>query len=91
MPLHVQAQGSAGGGANDLEEQGRPVLDHINRERAVAGQSPAVKLTVPLLKEHLRGKLLSGVPWRAGAKKREELIADFRWGRSVYMCCVSMQ
>ena len=54
------------------------MLEAINRERAHVGRSPAGKLTVPLLKEHLRGKLFSGAPVRTGTKRRDELIGAFR-------------
>jgi hypothetical protein len=33
---------------------------------------------VPILKQHLKGKLIHGQEWRAGSKKREDLIKDFR-------------
>lgn len=55
-----------------------PVLMAINHERAGQGCSPVVKLTVPVLKAHLRGKTVAGSEWRMGAKKREDLIEDYR-------------
>ena len=33
---------------------------------------------VPLLKAHLRGKVVRGEEWRPGSKKREALLQDFR-------------
>ncbi len=55
-----------------------PVLMAINAARRKAGQPQAARLTVPLLKEHLRGKVIGGVEWRPGSKKRDDLVADFR-------------
>jgi hypothetical protein len=31
--------------------------------------------------EHLKGKTVGRQPWRAGSKKRDELIADYRCAR----------
>lgn len=42
--------------------------------------APALPLQVPILKQHLKGKLIGGQEWRAGSKKRDDLIADFRCG-----------
>lgn len=80
MSPSAQARGSAGQapGTRDLEQGEEQVLEAINRERTGAGRSPAGKLTVPLLKEHLRGKVLGGAAVRPGAKKRDELIGAFR-------------
>ena len=35
-------------------------------------------LQVPILKAHLKGKWIGGWEWRAGNKKRSELISDYR-------------
>lgn len=74
VPLQAQSQqtGDAEGA------QARPVVQAINRERSQQGRSPVERLTVPLLKEHLRGKTCGGNPWKPGAKKRSELISDYR-------------
>ena len=37
-----------------------------------------VAVQVPILKAHLRGKWIGGQEWRAGNKKRSELISDYR-------------
>jgi len=55
-----------------------PVLMDINDDRTRQGLSPVVKLTVPVLKKHLKGKLIYGTEWRMGNKKREDLIEDYR-------------
>ena len=55
-----------------------PVLMDINHERSRQGLTPVVKLTVPVLKAHLRGKTVRGGKWTMGAKKREDLIEDYR-------------
>lgn len=55
-----------------------PVLMAVNAERCRTGAQPLSKLTVPVLKAHLKGKLISGQEWRAGSKKRSELIKDYR-------------
>lgn len=72
--------------AEDLDDELRtsrnvletPVLMDINQERTLQGSSPVVRLTVPVLKSHLRGKRVHGQEWRMGTKKREELIEDYR-------------
>ncbi|KAK9792731.1 hypothetical protein WJX73_010908 [Symbiochloris irregularis] len=58
------------------EEQA--ILEAINRERTQEGRGVAPKLTVPLLKEHLRGKLVAGAPMRTAQKRRDELIGAYR-------------
>lgn len=55
-----------------------PVLMAINVERNQQGLDPAHKLTVQLLKAHLKGKLIAGQEWKAGSKKREDLMFDYR-------------
>ena len=35
-------------------------------------------MQVPILKAHLKGKWIGGEEWRAGCKKRSELISDYR-------------
>lgn len=55
-----------------------PVIMAVNAERCRAGEQPVSKLTVPVLKAHLKGKLIGGQEWRAGNKKRSELITDYR-------------
>ncbi|GAB4822357.1 hypothetical protein N2152v2_009403 [Parachlorella kessleri] len=67
---------SSTGAAACPEEQ--PVLNYINDDRAKAGEDPITKLTVPILKHYLKGKLIRGQEWRAGSKKREDLVKDFR-------------
>ena len=71
----VQDFGKAQPVRGDLDH---PVLMGINHERSKEGLSPIVKLTVPVLKQHLRGKTVNGRAWRAGSKKREELLEDYR-------------
>lgn len=51
----------------------------INHDRSKEGLSPVVKLTVPVLKTHLRGKSIHGTEWKMGNKKREDLIEDYRY------------
>lgn len=55
-----------------------PVLMAINVERTQQGLDSAHKLTVQLLKAHLRGKMIGGQEWRAGNKKKEDLMYDYR-------------
>lgn len=55
-----------------------PVLMAINVERTQQGLDPAHKLTVQLLKAHLKGKLIGGQEWKAGSKKKEDLMYDYR-------------
>ena len=55
-----------------------PILMDINHDRSKEGLSPIVKLTVPVLKTHLRGKSIHGNEWKMGSKKREDLIEDYR-------------
>ena len=62
--------------ARRVEE--KPVLMAINAERARAGQAEVTRLTVDVLKQHLRGRVIRGAEWRAGNKKRAELVADCR-------------
>ncbi|KAK9846882.1 hypothetical protein WJX84_000810 [Apatococcus fuscideae] len=56
----------------------RPVLDAVNAERVSLGREPVSRLTVALLREHLRGKLVGGSDWRPGTKKRDALVQDYR-------------
>ena len=56
----------------------RPVLDAVNAERMSLGTQPVRRLTVPLLKVHLWGKLIGGSEWRQGTKKRDALVQDYR-------------
>ncbi|KAL4427717.1 hypothetical protein ABPG75_001806 [Micractinium tetrahymenae] len=58
------------------EEQ--PVLNHLNEQLRKAGKEPVARPTVPLMKAALKDKLINGQRWRAGSKKREELIRDYR-------------
>ena len=37
-----------------------------------------MSVQVPILKAHLKGKWIGGQEWRAGNKKRSELISDYR-------------
>ena len=55
-----------------------PILMDINHDRSKEGLSPIVKLTVPVLRTHLRGKSINGTEWKMGSKKREDLIEDYR-------------
>ena len=55
-----------------------PVLMAINVERTQQGLDTAHKLTVQLLKAHLKGKLIGGQEWKAGNKKKEDLMYDYR-------------
>lgn len=55
-----------------------PVLMAINVERTQQGLDTAHKLTVQLLKAHLRGKVIGGQEWKAGNKKKEDLMYDYR-------------
>lgn len=55
-----------------------PILMDINHDRSREGLSPVVKLTVPVLKTHLKGKSIAGSEWKMGNKKREDLIEDYR-------------
>ena len=57
----------------------QPVLDAVNAERMSLGTQPVMRLTVPLLKVHLRGKLIGGCEWRQGTKKRDALVQDYRY------------
>ena len=50
----------------------------VNVERKKQGLEPAQKLTVQLLKTHLRGKLIRGQEWKAGNKKKDDLVSDYR-------------
>ncbi|KAK9835062.1 hypothetical protein WJX81_008045 [Elliptochloris bilobata] len=68
-----------------------PVLMAINAARRRAGQPAAARLTVPLLKEHLRGKVIGGVEWRPGSKKRDDLVADFRGSMGLRSAASTMQ
>jgi len=54
------------------------VLMAINVERTQQGLDTAHKLTVQLLKAHLKGKVIGGQEWKAGNKKREDLMYDYR-------------
>ena len=60
-----------------------PILMDINHDRSKEGLSPIVKLTVPVLKTHLRGKSINGSEWKMGSKKREDLIEDYRSASSL--------
>ena len=55
-----------------------PVLMAINMERHRAGLAPVGKLTVPLLREHMRGKTIGKGAYRPGQKTRDVLIQDYR-------------
>ena len=50
----------------------------INVERSQQGLDLAHKLTVQLLKAHLKGKFIGGQEWKAGNKKKEDLTYDYR-------------
>ena len=56
----------------------------INVERKKQGLESAPKLTVQLLKTHLRGKLIRGQEWKAGNKKKDDLVSDYR-------CCLGRE
>ncbi|KAF8064520.1 KIN4A [Scenedesmus sp. PABB004] len=56
----------------------RPVLDDINARRSAAGLPTVDKLTIRLLKEAMTGQEVDGRPWAAGAKTKDNLIADYR-------------
>ena len=66
--------------ADALEQDvlGAPVLMAVNVERKKQGLEAAPKLTVQLLKTHLRGKLICGQEWKAGNKKKDDLVSDYR-------------
>lgn len=66
-------------GASSAALEG-PVLMAINVERTQQGLDSAHKLTVQLLKAHLRGKIIGGQEWKAGNKKKEDLMYDYRYG-----------
>lgn len=51
----------------------------INVERTQHGLDTAHKLTVQLLKAHLKGKVIGGQEWKAGNKKKEDLMYDYRY------------
>lgn len=51
----------------------------VNAERRAAGLLPIDRLTVQLLKTHLKGKVIKGAEWKAGVKKKDDLVADYRW------------
>eukprot|EP00887_Chlorella_sp_A99_P003111 scaffold9.g3111.t1 len=70
------ARRCSGGGSLPPEEA--PVLQDVNAERARAGLPPISKLTVSVLRQHLRGKVVDGRSWVAGKKKRGELVRDCR-------------
>ena len=40
-------------------------------------------MQVPVLKAHLKGKWIGGQEWRAGYKKRSELISDYRSAQDI--------
>lgn len=62
-----------------LPLQELPVLEDINKKRAAAGEEPATRLTVKLLKDNLAGSTgPDGKIWRAGNKTREQLLRDYR-------------
>ena len=42
-------------------------------------------MQVPILKAHLKGKWIGGQEWRAGNKKRSELISDYRYTAAAYV------
>ena len=51
-------------------------------------------MQVPILKAHLKGKWICGQEWRAGNKKRSELISDYRCIAAAYVgsaciCCLA--
>ncbi|WIA39358.1 hypothetical protein OEZ86_005467 [Tetradesmus obliquus] len=56
----------------------RPVLEDINSRRASAGLAAVDKLTIQLLKEAMTGQEIDGRIWTAGAKTKDNLIADYR-------------
>ena len=66
-------------GASSAALEG-PVLMAINVERTQQSLDSAHKLTVQLLKAHLRGKIIRGQEWKAGSKKKEDLMCDYRYG-----------
>lgn len=51
---------------------------HLNAGRAAAGEPPLPRVTVPALRAALKGRVVGGQEWRAGAKKRRELLEDYR-------------
>jgi hypothetical protein len=62
------------------------------RQREVPKPGPCMQ--VPILKAHLKGKWIGGQEWRAGNKKRSELISDYRCFASANigsacMCCLA--
>jgi len=54
----------------------RAVLKAINIERSVSGQNEVDRLTVPVLKEYLKGQVIDGVAWKAGQKTKAQLLDD---------------
>eukprot|EP00878_Enallax_costatus_P034533 GHUV01038295.1.p1 GENE.GHUV01038295.1~~GHUV01038295.1.p1 ORF type:complete len:255 (+),score=56.09 GHUV01038295.1:261-1025(+) len=57
----------------------KPVLEDINIQRAGQGLPAVDKLTIQVLKDCMTGKELDGKLWVAGAKTRDNLIAEYRW------------
>ena len=52
-------------------------LEHLNAARAIRGKPPASKLTIPELRAALEGTRVRGQEWKAGNKKRKEMLQDY--------------
>ena len=74
----LEAQGMTDDERAMQEDWERPVLNAVNAERVSLGREPVLRLTVALLREHLRSKLINGSKWRPGTRKRDALVQDYR-------------
>lgn len=45
-------------------------------------------LLLQLLKEAMTGQEIDGRIWTAGAKTKDNLIADYRWAKGLHCCRV---
>ena len=52
-------------------------LEHLNATRASRGEPPVPKLTISELRAALKGATVRGQEWKAGNKKKTELLQDY--------------
>lgn len=52
-------------------------LEHLNSARVTRGEPPVPKLTVPELRAALKGTTVRGQEWKAGNKKKKEMLQDY--------------
>ena len=72
-----QRRADSGGSSAPPSMAEMAVLEHLNATRVTRGEPPISKLTVAELRTALKGTTICGQEWRAGSKKRGEMLQDY--------------